>query len=168
MKTLIFIVGPNGVGKSTTCVHLHTRLLRSSLVESEWCRRINPFELTPEVERLAQDNMTALLRSYLRCSLVDYVIVCYGLHGPRRRIFDSVMSGLGDVELRLLPVVLTCDREESVRRMLLDGRDAARIERALQTRSSYEATGYSSIDTTCLTVEETVDRILELLQTGPP
>lgn len=48
MKKLIFIHGPNGVGKSTLCKMLNTRLQNSAWLESEWCRMTHPFTFTPE------------------------------------------------------------------------------------------------------------------------
>lgn len=83
MKKLLFIHGPNGVGKSSACRLLHERLPNSAWLESEWCRRTNPFAYTPEIEVLAERSISFLLRNYLECSQVDCVIFSYGFHGPR-------------------------------------------------------------------------------------
>ncbi len=163
LKSLIFVNGPNGVGKSTACALLHRRLPCSSLLESEWCRTINPFDLTPEAESLTESNMSVLLSNYLQCSLVDHVILSYGLHGPRKRIFESVLRNLRDIEFLLLPITLVCSEEENVRRMMRDGRDTERIRRGLQTRLVYERLENPVIDTTHLTVEDTVAEILAIL-----
>ncbi len=162
MKILLIILGPNGVGKSTACARLLQRLPRSARLESEWCRMINPFDLTPEIEALTERHMTALLRGYLSCSLVDTVIFSYGLHGPRRRILDRVMDNLRDVPFHLLPLTLTCSEEENIRRMRQDGRDEQRIQGALATRAIYEGLGFPVIDTTEMSVEETVEQILTI------
>ena len=58
MKKLVFIHGPNGVGKSTTCELLHNKLINSAWLESEWARRINPFEFNEEIELLTEKNIT--------------------------------------------------------------------------------------------------------------
>lgn len=163
MPTLLILLGPNGVGKSTTADCLHARLPRSARLESEWCRMINPFDLTPEVEALTVRNLSTLLRGYLECSLVDTVIFTYGLHGPRRRIYDAVLENLCDLDFRLLPVVLTCSEEENKRRMAEDGRNHVRLAHALTVRPLYDALDYPVIDTTGLTVEESVDVLLALL-----
>jgi len=134
MKTLIFIHGPNGVGKSTACARLHRRLPGSARLESEWCRMINPFTFTPEVEALTERNMTHLLRGYLECSTVDHIIFTWGLHGPRQRIWLRVLDNLRDLPFHLLPIVLTCSEEENIRRMTQDGRIPERIRYALQAR----------------------------------
>jgi hypothetical protein len=116
----------------------------------------------PEV--LAASNMSALIRSYLGCSLVDHVILCYGLHGPRKRIFENVLASLGDLEFRLLTITLTCSEEENIRRMAADGREPERIQGSLRTRPIYDQVENSVIDTTHMTVEATVERILDVLK----
>jgi hypothetical protein len=126
---------------------------------------INPFDLTPEIEALAERHISVLLRGYLECSLVEHVIFTYGLHGPRKRIWERVLHNLQDLSFHLLPITLTCSEEENIRRMIQDGRDAAGyIQRSLQSRAVYDGLPYPVIDTTGLSVEETVDHILLHLQ----
>lgn len=163
MKSLLFIHGPNGVGKTTVCARLHRRLAQSSWLDSEWCRMINPFDLTPEVEALTERHMSVLLRGYLECSLVQYVVFNYGLHGPRKRIFENVMSSLSDLRFDFVPIILTCSEAENVRRMRQDGRDEERIQRGLGIRALYEELEGRRIDTTDLTVEQTVEAILAMV-----
>lgn len=163
MKKLILIQGPNGVGKSTLCKHLHQKLMNSSLVEPEWCRMINPFYFDDEINSLTISNMTHLLRSYLSCSSVEYVIFNYGFHGPRKKIYDQVMDNLKDLEYKFIPITITCNEEENIRRMIKDYRDSERINRALAARNIYENLGAPLIDTTSLSVEETVDRVIEIV-----
>jgi len=42
-KKLIFVCGPNGVGKSTACLELLHQLDNSAYVDSDWCSAWNPF-----------------------------------------------------------------------------------------------------------------------------
>lgn len=163
MKKLIFIHGPNGVGKSTLCKMLNSRLPNSAWLESEWCRMTNPFTFTPEIISMVEKNISFVLRSYLECSLLDYVIFNYGFHGPRKQIWDNVLQNLRDLNYRLLPITITCSEEENRARMLKDGRDEERIKRALAVRGLYDGLGYPTIDTTGLTTEETVSKVWEIV-----
>ena len=43
MKKLILIIGPNGVGKTTTAKILLQKLSKCAYVDADWCRAINPF-----------------------------------------------------------------------------------------------------------------------------
>ena len=164
VKAFIFINGPNGVGKSTVCQVLHQRLSPSAWLESEWCRMTHPFVWNEEVILLTINNITQILRSYLTSSWLDYVIFSYGFHGPRRQIWETVYKNLQDISYAFAPVTLTCDEEENIIRMRQDGRDEARIRRALSVRHLYEALPYPNVDTTRLTVEHTVDRVIDIIQ----
>lgn len=46
MKKLIVIVGPNGVGKSTTARTMVVKCPKCAYVDSDWCRVIMPFSFT--------------------------------------------------------------------------------------------------------------------------
>jgi cytidylate kinase len=166
MKKLIFIHGPNGVGKSTLCKALLASLPNSAWVESEWCRMTNPFAFTEEYIQITERNMTFLLRSYLECSTLDFVIFNYGFHGPRKQIFDNVISNLSDIDYQFVPITITCSYEENKLRMIKDGRDEERIKRALVVRGIYEGLGYPVVDTTHLTVEETVDKVIDIVESS--
>jgi cytidylate kinase len=163
MKNLIFIHGPNGVGKSTLCKSLFSRLQNSAWLESEWCRMITPFTFNDEIIELVEKNLFFMLRSYLECSSIEYVIFSYGLHGPRKQIFDNILKKLSDIDYKLIPIIVTCSYEENRRRMIKDTRDEERINRALSARSIYEGLDSPIIDSTDLSVDETVNRVLEII-----
>ncbi|WP_055665332.1 AAA family ATPase [Desnuesiella massiliensis] len=164
MKKLIFIHGPNGVGKSTICKVLHHKLLNSAWLESEWCRNTNPFIFSAEIELMVEKNITFLIRNYFECSMIDYVIFNWGFHGPRKKIFHKVLKNLSDLKFELVPITITCSEEENIKRMKQDGRDEERIKRILDTRYLYEGPSNPTIDSTFLTVEGTVNRILDILE----
>ncbi|MHB1000131.1 MAG: AAA family ATPase [Armatimonadota bacterium] len=165
-KKLVFIHGPAGVGKSTTCSMLHQQLANSAWVESEWCGCTNPFDWSPERQLLVERNMSFLLRSYLECGILDYVILNWGLHHPRKQIFDRVLASLSDIEYRFTPIILLCSEAEHIRRMTIDGRSAERIKRSLETRPLYEAQTCPIIETTDLIVEQTVERVISIICPG--
>lgn len=163
MKKLIFIHGPNGVGKSTTCELLHSKLNNSAWLESEWTRRINPFEFTPEIERMTEENMTFLLKNYLGLSSVNTILFNWGLHGPRKAIFERVMKNISYLDFEYVPIIITCSEEENIRRMKMDNRSEIRIRRARQIRKIYEELPHFTIDSTDLTLEEVVEKIINYI-----
>lgn len=65
MKKLIFIQGPNGVGKSSLCKILNQQINNSAWLESEWCRLTNPFLFNDEIIKMVKNNVSFMLRSYL-------------------------------------------------------------------------------------------------------
>jgi cytidylate kinase len=161
---LIVLLGPNGVGKSSVSQALFERLTPSARVESEWCRMTHPFAWSEEIVALTIHNLSHLLRGYLTCPTLEDVILSYGLHGPRRRIWEAVLGNLADLAFAYRPIILTCDEEEHVARLVRDGRDAERIRRALATRPLYDDLPYPRIDTTGLTVDEVAGRVLALMR----
>ncbi len=161
MKKVLFLHGPAGVGKSTVCAALHARLPGSAWVESECCRRINPFLFTEETIALTERNMAFLIRGYLECSLVSTVILTWGLHGPRAAILARVRASLADLPFQWLPIALTCSEEDHVRRMVADGREEERIQRSLATRALYAECSGLVLDTSGASVAEVVEWMVE-------
>lgn len=163
MKNLLFICGPNGIGKTTICKQLVRQLPNSAYVDSEPCRLMNPFVLNDDTIPTIRKNISDLIRNYFHCPAVQTVIFSYGFHGRRKEIFDGVLQDLADMEYRFIPLLLTCAAEENVRRMMCDGRDAARIQRALEvSRQAFAGVEYPQIDITALSVEDAVSSILSV------
>jgi hypothetical protein len=164
MSTLIFLHGPNGVGKSAVCKTVHHLLPRSAWLESEWCRMTNPFIWNEDITSLTMHNITQMLRGYLTCAWLDYVLFPYGFHGPRQQIWKTVLSNLADIPYTFAPITLVCGEEEHIARMKRDGRDQARIQRALAARYLYDALPHPRIDTTHLTIDQTADHVIEIVR----
>lgn len=164
MKKLIFINGSNGVGKSTLCKTLNTKIENSAWLESEWCRMTNPFAFNDEIIKMVEKNISFMLRSYLESSTLEYVIFNYGFHGPRKQIFENIIKNIRDIDYQLIPITITCSYDENKFRMLKDGRDEERISRALAVRNIYEGLDNPKIDTTDMSVEETACKVLEILK----
>ncbi len=164
MKRLVFIHGPNGVGKSTTCSLLHEKISNSAWLESEWARRINPFMFTHEIETMTEENLTHILRSYLNLSVVETVIFNWGLHGPRKKILERVFENISDIEYQYIPVQITCSEQENINRMKKDQRSDLRIKRGIEIRSLYENPKCSEIDSTNLTPWEVAEAVLDILK----
>lgn len=166
MKKLIFICGANGIGKSTVSKALHHYLQNSVYIDSEYCCSINPFEFNHQTIQLIKANISALMINSFNCDFVETVIFPYGFHGPRKEIFDDVLQELriNHINVDFHAVILECDETENVRRMRNDNRDEKRIERALKnTRHIYNDLHYPRINTTNLTISETMDQILNLI-----
>lgn len=165
MKKLIVIIGPNGVGKSTTASALLEKCPQCAYVDSDWCRRINPFAFTEATKQTVIENIYCLIKNYLLCSDIRTVVFPYGFHGERKEIFDLVMQKLksDEIEISLKLIVLKCSLDENRKRAMADGRDLERIERGINnTFHFYDGYTCPSIDTTMLTPEKVAERILEI------
>ncbi len=165
MKKLLFICGPNGVGKTTVCRYIVENKSNTAYVDSDACRLLNPFVLDDVTIPVISKNISDMIRNYLNCEYVDTVLFSYGFHGRRKEVFDSVLTSLEDTVYQFQPVLLICEEEENIRRMRQDGRDAERVRRGIeQSRKAFENVGYQTLDVTQLTVADTADKILKLFR----
>ncbi len=166
MKNIILITGPNGVGKSTTAKSLLSKLNKSAYIDADWCRAINPFHFTKETKIAVTQNIYSMLRNYLMCKDIEWIIFPYSLHGERQSIWENVLEELkrDNLEFNLYPVILKCSKEENVRRAKQDNRDKERIERGMKnTFSCYDTYTCPFIDTTNLTPDEVADGIINMV-----
>lgn len=165
MKKLIVIVGPNGVGKSTTAMRMKEQYSKTAFVDSDWCRSINPFTLTDITKKTVIANLYCLLRNYLLCEEINTVIFTYSWHGERKEIYDNLIKHLlnDGIEFQEIIIILKCSESENRKRTLTDNRDIERIERGMKnTFSFYDKFQYPCIDTTHMTVLQVVEQIWKL------
>lgn len=162
MTKLIVIVGPNGVGKTTTAMKMIEQYSRSAFVDSDWCRVMNPFALTDITKKTVLENMYCLLRNYLICEEIDTVIFTYSWHGGRKELYDKVIDQLrkDGIEFQETIIILKCSESENRKRALADNRDEERVERGIKnTWSFYDEYEYPCIDTTNMTVCEAAGQV---------
>ena len=164
MKTLYLIGGTMGVGKTTVCRELKNQLPRSVFLDGDWCWDMNPFVVTEETKAMVLDNITALLKNFLRCSAYDHVIFCWVMH--QQSILDQILSRLDLTGVTVVPVSLVCSREVLLQRLNQDVSAGLRqpdiLLRSPQRLPLYDALDTHKIDTSYATVPEIVQAILRL------
>ena len=112
MKQLIVIIGPNGVGKSTTAKEILKKRPHTAYVDSDWCRMMNPFEFTEITKQTVEENIYCFLRNYLDCDDIDTVLFTYAWHGERKEIYEKVIGRLKKdcVKFKESIVILKCSK----------------------------------------------------------
>lgn len=120
MKKLILIIGPNGVGKTTTAEILLQKLSKCAYVDADWCRAINPFPFTDAMKYAVSQNIYSLFKNYLVCEDIEYIIFPYGFHGERKQIFEQVINKLREdsILFEVCPIILKCCKEENIKRAI--------------------------------------------------
>jgi deoxyadenosine/deoxycytidine kinase len=167
-KKLIFICGPNGVGKSSTGKELINHIKNSAFVDSDLCALRNPFINTEGID-LQKQFMLFMLTEYLKSTIYEFIIWSYGFHAHRKAVFIEIMMELRklNIEFDFIPIILTCDLDENIRRMKCDNRDEARIDRAVKnTRKMYDDYPFPLINTTNLILKEISYEIIRLIENG--
>lgn len=166
MKKLIVLLGPNGVGKSTTAKAFLDQNTRCAFVDADWCRTMNPFLLTPATQRAVTENIYCLFKNYLLCEDIDKIVFPYAFHGERKEIFATAVNKLREdgIAFQIVTIVLKCDLQENRRRCEQDGRDAKRTERGIKnTFHFYDDYDCPCMITTELSPEEVAERIAEIV-----
>ncbi|MCH5184201.1 MAG: hypothetical protein J1E00_08505 [Oscillospiraceae bacterium] len=162
MKKLVVLVGPNGVGKSTTAEIFMKQHPKCAYVEADACRAMNPFPLTPATKKTVIENIYCLFKNYLLCVDIETIVFPYGFHGERKEIFDTVIRRLIDngITFEMITIVLKCSLEENIKRAVANGRDKERVERGIKnTFRFYDGFNEISIDTTNLSPKQVVNQI---------
>lgn len=167
LKRIIVIIGPNGVGKTTTANEFLKLCSNSAYIDADWCRCVNPFYPVTEATReLFINNMFDLFINHLLCQDVNYIVFPYAFHGGRKEVFDLVIQRLKDTKMKfeLKFVVLKCSYEENIRRAIKDNRDEDRIQRGMKnTFTFYDNYNAPIIDTTELEPKQVVQEIFKVL-----
>lgn len=168
MKTLYLIGGTMGVGKTTVCRELKNQLPRSVFLDGDWCWDMNPFVVTEETKAMVLDNITTLLKNFLRCSAYDHVIFCWVMH--QQAILDQILRRLDLTGVTVVPVSLVCSQEVLLQRLNQDVSAGLRqpdiLLRSPQRLPLYDALDTHKIDTSYAAVPEIVQAILRLSKNG--
>ena len=162
MKHLYLIGGPMGVGKTTVCRELQSRLNRSIFLDGDWCWNMRPFQVTAETKRMVMDNICFLLNNFLRCSACDHVIFCWVLH--QQEILDELYARLDTQDCVIHNISLVCTENALRVRLETDIRTGKRtpdvLERSLGYLPLYTALDTVKIDVSAVTPREAAAGIL--------
>lgn len=161
MKNILFLCGPNGIGKTTICKEIVKQLPNSAYVDSDPCRIMNPYILNNDTIPTIAKNISDLLINFLNCPIVNTVVLSYGFHGRRREVFQRVLSEVSKTEHNFIPLLLWCSLEENINRMNIDNRSDDRIQRTLnESRKAFDDIIYPKLDITNLSVSEAAKTII--------
>ncbi len=168
MKTLLFINGPMGVGKTAVCKVLLERLTPGIFLDGDWCWNMNPFLVTDETTSMVLDNITATLSRFLACPELDYVIFGWVMHRPE--IALGILKRLSLSDVKVLQYTLLCS-EQTLRRRIEGGiqsglRSIDALERSLGYLPLYESQETVKIMTDGLSVQEAAEIIIRQIREG--
>lgn len=164
-KKLIIINGTMGVGKTATCKELNKKLENSVWLDGDWCWMMNPFKVNDENKKMVINNITYLLRSFLTNSSIKYIIFNWVIHVEN--IFSDILEPLSDLDFEIVKISLTCSEEALKKRILQDVKSNLREEgclsRSIERLKMYENMPTEKIDTSNLSILETVDKIMKII-----
>ena len=157
MKHVYLIGGPMGIGKSTICNQLNQDLDHSVFLDGDWCWNMNPFVVNQDTKNMVLDNITHCLNNFIHTPGIENIIFCWVMH--KQDIIDQIIQKLDTEGVDIHLISLICEKEELIKRMLIDRRDNQTIRKSLQYLEFYKDLDTQKIDVTTLDVQKTIDKI---------
>lgn len=157
MKHVYLIGGPMGIGKSTICNQLNQDLDHSVFLDGDWCWNMDPFVVNQDTKNMVLDNITHCLNNFIHTPGIENIIFCWVMH--KQDIIDQIIQKLDTESVDIHLISLICEKEELIKRMLIDRRDNQTIRKSLQYLELYKDLDTQKIDVTTLDVQKTIDKI---------
>ena len=146
-----------GIGKSTICNQLNQDLDHSVFLDGDWCWNMDPFVVNQDTKNMVLDNITHCLNNFIHTPGIENIIFCWVMH--KQDIIDQIIQKLDTEGVDIHLISLTCEKEELIKRMLIDRRDNQTIRKSLQYLELYKDLDTQKIDVTTLDVQKTIDKI---------
>lgn len=164
MKKLYLIGGTMGVGKTTTCQVLKTKLDKSVFLDGDWCWNMHPFVVNEETKKLVLNNICALLNNDIKCSAFENIIFCWVMH--EQSIIDDILSRLNLNDVKVIPISLVCQKEALEKRIQKDIDQGIRkldvLARSVERLEMYQKLNTYKIDVSNKTIDEVVEEIIKV------
>lgn len=157
MKHVYLIGGPMGIGKSTICNQLNQDLDHSVFLDGDWCWNMDPFIVNQDTKNMVLDNITHCLNNFIHTPGIENIIFCWVMH--KQDIIDQIIQKLDTEGVDIHLISLICEKEELIKRMLIDRRDNQTIRKSLQYLELYKDLDTQKIDVTTLDVQKTIDKM---------
>lgn len=164
LKKLYLIGGSMGVGKTSTCQILKTKLPNSVFLDGDWCWDMHPFQVNPETKKMVLENIAFLLNNFIHCSSYENIIFCWVMH--EQCIIDDILSRLDTTDCQMYSISLICSREALKMRLQKDVdakiRQADVILRSLERLPLYEKLETAKVDVSDISPERAAELIVDL------
>jgi deoxyadenosine/deoxycytidine kinase len=162
MKRLAVISGTMGVGKTALCERLYKKLENSVWLDGDWCWMMNPWSFNERNKIMAIENISFLLRNFLLNSSFENVVFNWVLHNDE--IWQKIYYNLNNISFKLTKISLVCSPEGLAQRMRKAGRDSEIIKESLKRLPLYDGLNSLKLDTTGLTIDESVDKLYAMIK----
>lgn len=163
MKNLYLIGGTMGVGKTTTCQIMKTKLNNSVFLDGDWCWDMNPFIVNDETKTMVMNNICYLLNNFIESSIYENIIFCWVMH--EQNIIDEILSRVNTDECNVYLISLICSKESLRARLQKDINRKIRsedvIDRSLSRLKCYELLSTEKVDVSNITPKEASECIIK-------
>ena len=163
MKHIFLIGGTMGVGKTTTCRIMKTKLNNSVFLDGDWCWDMHPFQVTDETKQMVMENVCFLLNNFLRCSAFENIVFCWVMH--EQAIIDGILSRIETSNFKIHLISLVCGEQALRTRLSKDVKAGIRTEdvirRSIERIPFYEVLNTIKVDVSNRSPEQAANFIIE-------
>lgn len=165
MKKLIMLNGTMGAGKSTLSKVLNQYLEHSVWLDGDWCWMADPFVVNEQTKAMVIDNITYLLRNFLKQKEFEHIIFCWVM--DEEEIVTSILDRLQDLKFDPVLITLHLQKETLLQHLQQDIEQGLRsadcIEKSLARQQKYEQMNSIKLAIDGKTLIELVKEITEIL-----
>lgn len=164
MKNVYLIGGTMGVGKTTVCQILKTKLPSSVFLDGDWCWDMHPFQNTDETKQMVVDNICYQLNNFISCTAFINIIFCWVMH--EQGIIADLLSRLKLNDCNVKVVSLICSESALLERLAKDVDKGVRtpdvIERSIGRIPLYQALDTLKVDVSVISPADAASLISAL------
>ena len=163
MKHIFLIGGTMGVGKTTTCHIMKTKLNNSVFLDGDWCWDMHPFQVTDETKQMVMENVCFLLNNFIQCSAFENIVFCWVMH--EQAIIDGILSRIETSNCKIHLISLVCGEQALRTRLTKDIKAGIRTEdvirRSIERIPFYEVLDTIKVDVSNRSPEQAANFIIE-------
>ena len=154
-----------GVGKTSLCKILNKRMENSVWLDGDWCWQIQPFNPNEENKIMVEDNIRHLLLNFCKNSQIDHIIFSWVISS--QILLDRILSWFSSENYKIYVITLMASDEILSNRIKKDIslglRQDTILESSLEKKKLYKAMDTIKLNTSDLTLEETLNQIFEII-----
>ena len=162
MKNIYLIGGTMGVGKTTTCQIIKSKLNNCVFLDGDWCWDMHPFQVTEETKQMVLENICFLLNSFIKCSAYENIVFCWVMH--EQTIIDYIVSRLDTSDCKVHSISLVCSEQALQARLRKDVDAGIRTEdvirRSIERIPFYKKLNTYKVDVSKITPVQVADLII--------
>ena len=162
MKNIYLIGGTMGVGKTTICRIIKSKLDNSVFLDGDWCWDMHPFQVTDETKQMVMENICFLLNRFIGCTAFENIIFCWVMH--EQSIINQILSCINADGCTFHLVSLLCNKEELKARLTKDVEAGIRtsdvIRRSIGRLPCYKGLNTIKVDVSVKSPEQAADFII--------
>ena len=163
MKNIYLIGGTMGVGKTTACRIIKSKLNNSVFLDGDWCWDMHPFQVTDETKQMVMENICFLLNSFMKCSAFENIVFCWVMH--EQSIINEILSHINADGWNIHLISLVCSEKALRDRLQKDVsagiREAEVIQRSIARLPLYDKLDTDKIEVSKIGPEEAANLIVQ-------